>query len=92
MKIHELIITRNFLLHLRNQHQNEQLLPLTDVFATIFSREELLAIIDHMTEGISDPEHPNFEECEKHELLTFIADQYYVLDYIISRIEEHIGI
>ena len=92
MKIHELLITRNFLLHLKNQHQNEQLLHVTDVFLNLFSYDELLSIIDHMTGGGYHDEHPNFKECDKEQLLDFIADQYYILDYLILKIERELGV
>lgn len=92
MKIHEFIIIRNFLLQLRNQHHNEQLRPVTDVFLNLFSREELLSVIEHMIGGGYHDEYPSFKECEKEQLLEFIADQYYILDYLISRIEDEIGL
>lgn len=92
MKIHELIITRNFLLHLKNQHQNEQFMSATDVFLNLLSREELLHIIDTMTGGTQHEEDPVFEESTNKELLSFIDDQYYILEYLISRIEREIGI
>lgn len=92
MKIHELIITRSLLLHLKNLHQDERLLPVSDVFLNLLSRDELIAIIDLMTDGEHGESDPEFAKYEKAELLNFIADQYYILSYLIDRIEREVGI
>lgn len=92
MKIHELIITRKLLLHLKSLHQNERLLPIPDAFQNLLTREDLLAIIEHMTEGLRHEDDPDFLLLTDRELLKYIADQYYILDYLIFQIEREVGI
>jgi hypothetical protein len=45
-----------------------------------------------MTEGLRHEDDPDFLLLTDSELLTYIADQYYILDYLISQIEREVGI
>lgn len=80
----------HFLKMLKNHAEREQLKPVNKTFLEVLSRTTLLSIIDQMTGKGRHPDDPDFSALSNEALLKWIADQYYILDYIIQELEESI--
>jgi len=86
MKTTEIIVIIHFLEILRKQTENEQLKPITSRgFEYLLSKEELIAIVNHMYDGKGSGIH-DLETKTAHELLKIIDDEYYILCYYIEEV------
>lgn len=92
MKIQHLIIIRKLLLLLRDEHPNERLREIDASYERLLEKEELLTIIHQMTGGTRHEDDPYFEWLTTDELLKWIKNEYYILDFIIKLLEKEIGI
>jgi len=92
MKIQELIMIRSFLLHLKSRSKKEQFKKVTKKYLKLMTKKELLEIIEMMTCHTLGTKDKLFNDYTKKELLHFIKDEYYVLDYLIQRLETEVGI
>jgi hypothetical protein len=90
MNFKQTILVLHFLNQLKKQSTREQLEPITKAFLYVLTREQLLGIIENMTGKGGHPDDPNFSVMSDEDLLKWIADQYYILDWLIETMEESI--
>ncbi len=90
MKTKQLLLIRHFLVLLKDQTERELMQSVTPSMTTLLSHMELRAVIDMLFDGEGESEYPNLANMSKEELLNIIHDEYYILDYLLTLLNEKI--
>jgi hypothetical protein len=90
LSFNQQLLTLYFLHTLRDQAKLKQLEPIKKACLYILPRSELQAIINYMIQEGTKREKPDFEKLTDYELLQWIGDDYYILDYLIEKLEQEV--
>lgn len=82
---HALIIA-NFLERLRNQEKNEMKNSISKGYINLLSQNELIEIVGLKYGSEGKSKLLNIENKSKYELIEIIADEHYILSYMIDEV------